>query len=214
MREGRLHLPQLYRFASQFRPPSHALTAHTISSTLSSDLEWWRGQLHLEFCGTAIREPPPALDVEIFVDASTSWGIGFVLDGEWLAWRFRDGWRCDGRDIGWGEMVAVELALRAAIAAGFSNCHLRLRSDNMGVVGALSSSMSRNSQQNAILAKIVSLFQLSNIWLSVEWVASKDNPADGPSRGRFPPREALFPFCPSLPNHLALWLHPAVSVPV
>lgn len=67
-----------------------------------------------------------------------SWGIGLVLNDKWLAWRLKEGWRCEGRDIGWGEMVAVDLAVRTLVNAGFSDCQVVLQSDNAGVVGALS----------------------------------------------------------------------------
>ena len=57
------------------------------------------------------------------MDASTSWGIGFVMDGKWLAWELVDSWHGDDRDIGWAEMVAVELGIHALIAAGKQSTH-------------------------------------------------------------------------------------------
>ncbi|KAJ7161584.1 hypothetical protein C8R46DRAFT_818762, partial [Mycena filopes] len=82
-------------------------------------------------------------------------------------------------------MVAVEMAVRAAIAAGHKNAHFILRSDNKGVVGALAAGRSRGRQENAIpsLQQILYLYEEYGIWLTVEWVASKDNIADAPSRG-------------------------------
>lgn len=156
-------------------------------------------------------EPPPPINNQIFVDASTSWGIGFVMDGKWLAWKFKDGWRCDGRDIGWGEMVAVELALHSVIEAGFSNVHIILRSDNTGIVGSKRAEMSRNAQQNRILQHILVLFHRHNIWISTKWISTLENPADGPSRGVFPPAQQMFEFAPRIPGHLKQFLYPSIT---
>ena len=93
--------------------------------------------------GACAPTPHPS---EIFIDTSTSWGIGFVMDGKWLAWELIPGWKTDDRDIGWAEMVAVELGLCATIAAGIHSPHLISRSDNTGVIGAMRVSMSHNHQ--------------------------------------------------------------------
>jgi hypothetical protein len=149
--------------------------------------------------------------VKLFVDTSTSWGIGFILDDHWLAWQLIPGWKADDRDIGWAEMIAVELALHSLIAAGFSNCHITLHSDNSSVVGSIQAGASRNSPQNSILRKIVSLMQSSSIWLSTIWVPSAENPADDPSHGSFPPPSQLFPYPPLIPTHLKPFVKPSVS---
>jgi len=64
------------------------------------------------------------------MDASTSWGVGFWMEGKWIAWRSIPGWKSDGQDIGWLEMVTVELALHTVIGAGYKDVHLVFRSDN------------------------------------------------------------------------------------
>ena len=139
--------------------------------------------------------------MSIFVDASTSFSIGLVVDDHWLTWKLRDGWRNEDRDIGWAEMVAVDLGLRTVIHAGFQNCHLILHSDNQGVVEALKAGRSRNSSQNFILRHIVSNFRSHNIWLSFEWVKSGDNISDKISRGFFPSTSRL-DRPPPLPHYL------------
>jgi hypothetical protein len=138
----------------------------------------------------------------LFVDASSSWGIGLILNGKWLAWEFKRGWKSDGREIGWAEMVAVELAVRTLITTKITNRHIVVRSDNQGVVGALTAGRSHGTQQNAILREIVKLIQGHNLWISAIWVATHENPTDGPSRGKFPDRRSLHPFPPRIPHHL------------
>ncbi|RDB21600.1 hypothetical protein Hypma_011205 [Hypsizygus marmoreus] len=148
---------------------------------------------------------------EIFVDSS-AWGIGFVMNGRWLAWKLKPEWKKEGRDNNWSEMVAVELGLRVAISAGFHSSHLTIRSDNTGVVQALKTGKSKHSAQTEILKKIIQLGNMYNIVLKPVWVSTKDNVADKPSRGVFSPRALLYPVSPSIPSHLAQFLHSSVEL--
>jgi hypothetical protein len=47
---------------------------------------------------------------EIWVDASTSWGIGLLINSSWAFWKLLPNWNTNGRDIGWAEAITVELA--------------------------------------------------------------------------------------------------------
>jgi hypothetical protein len=209
--DGCSHLPSLYKLRSSFPSNPTPWIGRRISASVIDDLQWWREHLSADWCGLKIIRPPDPLPLSLFVDASTSWGIGLQLDGRWLAWKLIEGWKCNDWDIGWAEMVVVELAIRTLVSAGFNNCHVILHSDNMGVVGALRSGSSCNSQQNAILRKIVALFQLHSIWITTQWVASKDNPTDLPSRGLLPPRSSLLPYPPSIPFHLKSFVEPSLT---
>ena len=208
---ARTHLPSLYEFARCFSSNSHALATRSITPKVADDIMWWRSQLSAEFCGMILRPPPAPLDLHICMDASTSWGIGFWMEGKWIAWRTISGWKKDGRDIGWLEMVAVELALTAIIAAKYRNVHLIFRSDNSGVVGALSSGSSRNASQNLILRRIIHLCNDNNLWVTTSWIASEDNPADDPSRGILPSSDDIFFPLPKLPAHLSKFIEPPVT---
>jgi hypothetical protein len=147
------------------------------------------------------------------VDASTSWGVGLTYRGKWLAWKFREGWFSEGRCIGWGEMVAIELALRTLVAAKVKNAHLSLRSDNQGVIGALAAGKSYNAQENTILQQILQLYHEHSIWFTITYIPSKENPADPPSRGEFASRKLMIGSPPKIPNHLKKYvLHSVHSV--
>ena len=209
--EGRTHLVSLYKFRSGFKN-HHAYEAkHKLPFEAAGDISWWNQRLKDEFLGMKIIRPPEPLDTALFVDASTGWGIGLVLDGKWLAWQLKDGWNADNRGIGWAEMVAVELAVRTLLSGKFTNCHIIIQSDNMGVVGALGSGRSRGTQQNLILRKIVKLIQSNELWISSTWISTKDNPADDPSRGNFPRKNLLYAFPPKIPFHLTNFVHKAVD---
>lgn len=185
IRDGRSRIPRLSRFTAAFdkAPP---FKAFRMPVSVAEDLAWWRAQLAQPFCGMPVREIPEPVDIRLYVDASTGWGIGLCVGDHWDHWRLQQGWKCDGRDIGWAEMVAIELGLLALIERGYHDVHLRIRSDNKGVVGAMKAGMSRSVQSNRVLQRIVTLMLEHNIWLSTEWVASAENPADAPSRGLAP----------------------------
>lgn len=200
--EGSSHLPSLYRFRASFKDSSPPWTRHKVPNTMAEDLVWWRSVLDTPFCGTDVWEPTTPLADELYVDASTSWGIGLVFGGKWLAWELIPGWKADGRDIGWAEMVAVELAMRTLISNGYRSCHITLRSDNQGVVGSLKASRCRNSESNQILRKIVGLIQSHKVWITTTWIPTAENPADAPSRGSFGRREDILPNPPAIPFHL------------
>ena len=209
--EGRSHLVSLYKFRGGFKNHHAHESKHKLTTEAAADILWWSLQLQNDFVGMKIIRPPEASKTALFVDASTGWGIGLVLDGKWLAWQLKDGWNHDSREIGWAEMVAVELAVRTLLSGKFTNSHIIIRSDNKGVVGALGAGRSRGTQQNFILREIVKLIQHNELWISTTWVSTKDNPADNPSRGIFPGRNSLYAFPPKIPFHLSAFIHKAVE---
>lgn len=83
-------------------------------------------------------------------------------------------------------MVALDLAVRTLTTAHYNNMHIVLRSDNSGCIGALSSGRSLNLASNFVLRNIMSNFQLNNLWITVNWIPTAENLADGPSCGIFP----------------------------
>ena len=121
--------------------------------------------------------------VEFWVDASSSWGIGIILDGEWDAWKLSHGWDTNGRNIGWAEIVAIELGLLFAIHRGYSDVHFLIKSDNQGVIHAIEGGKSRSPEQNTVLQHITLLLSNHKFWISSLYVPSLDNLADPPSRG-------------------------------
>ncbi|KAJ3817174.1 hypothetical protein F5880DRAFT_1493355 [Lentinula raphanica] len=108
-------------------------------------------------------------------------------------------------------MVAVEMCLRTLVASCMANIKVIIRSDNMGVVGALKKNCSRGSEQNYILGKIIGLMQAHTIWVDCVWISTHDNPADAPSRGCFPPKKLLYHHPPAVPSHLKHLLYPSVT---
>ncbi|KAH0580176.1 hypothetical protein H2248_012569 [Termitomyces sp. 'cryptogamus'] len=142
---------------------------------------------------------------EIFVDSSR-WGIGFILNGQWLAWKLMPGWETDGRDNNWAELVAVELGLLVIASAGFQPQTVIVRSDNTGVVAALRKGSSKHPRQPEVLRRIKAITQSHRFDLDIRWISSGRNPADQPSRGHLPPHALRFPSTIDLPHQLLPFL--------
>jgi hypothetical protein len=144
----------------------------------------------------------------IHSDASTSFGIGIVLDNHWSAWRLLQGWKSKDQGIGWAEAVGVELALEAVIAQGVTNASITVNCDNQGVVFAWKAGRSRNAEQNLVLMRITSRAAEHNLWLNLKYIDTSANLADKPSRGLQPPNliHLFNPF--AVPHHLINNLYP------
>jgi hypothetical protein len=135
--EGRSYLPSISRFAASFNFSPSSFVHRTPNPSVLADITWWRTQLSSPFCGSVLTKPPSLSPIEFWVDASSSWGIGIIFDGQWDAWRFTPGWDRDGRNIGWAEIVAIELGLHFAVHNGHTNSHFLIKSDNQGVIHAI-----------------------------------------------------------------------------
>lgn len=90
--DGRSRLPSLYRFVSSFNHSSSLFTRRLPNPSVFSDVHWWQDCLSMEFCGSFLSKPPPPSQIEFWVDASSTWGIGIILGHEWDAWMLRPGW--------------------------------------------------------------------------------------------------------------------------
>ena len=112
---GRSRLPSISRFTSSFNYYRSPFARKTPNSSVISDITWWRTQLSSPFCGSSLSRPPAVSSIEFWVDASSSWGVGVVFDDEWDSWKFLPNWDKNGRNIGWAEIIAIELGLLLAV---------------------------------------------------------------------------------------------------
>lgn len=140
--QGRSHLPTFYSFLASFSSNPNRNIKHTISPSLALEAAWWQSTLANPWCGLRIKAPPTPLPIEVCVDASSSWGIGFIMEEKWLV-PLIPGWHSDKRDIGWAEMVAVELVLSSMLA---STTVISFYVQITPVLSVLSKPMSCNSQ--------------------------------------------------------------------
>ena len=204
--DGRSRLPSIARFASSFNHLSLPYARRLPNASVLSDIEWWRSRLAADFCGSTLSKPPPCSSISFWVDASSSWGIGIVFDSYWDFWRLSKGWDKGGRNIGWAEMVAVELGLLFAVHMGHSDVHFMIRSDNQGVIHAIQGGKSRSPEQNLVLQRITTILLHYKIWISSSYVPSLENLADRPSRGLPVPSFSQAPSTFVLPDSLSPFL--------
>lgn len=89
--QGHSHLPALYAFWASFSINASRFLKHQPHKAVTDEIEWWKATLSKEWCSIKIKQPPKPTTDNFFVDASTSWGIGLVINDEWLAWPLKVG---------------------------------------------------------------------------------------------------------------------------
>ncbi|PPQ93032.1 hypothetical protein CVT25_006206 [Psilocybe cyanescens] len=121
---GRSHLTSLSNFATTFK--SDEYIHHYPLPSVLSDLRWWATTLSEIGIVHKLIPRGPAVNLGIFLDASTSWGIGVVIGGKWAAFKLAPNWKIPGRDICWLETLAVEFAVYLIEAMEISNTRILL----------------------------------------------------------------------------------------
>ena len=146
-------------------------------------LNWWHSRLSDPHAFRQLRPLAELRNLGIFVDASTSWGIGIIIKDLWYAFHLADNWKIPGRDICWLEAIALELLVYFLIQLRFHDTHLHTFSDNDGTIGAHSKGRSRNSEINLCVRRTYAASAANLISLSFKYIESSINPADPISRG-------------------------------
>jgi hypothetical protein len=149
-------------------------------------------------------------DLNLWVDASTEWGIGIILKGKWNTWTLSENWKGNGRDIGWLEAIAVELAARTLCDQGLMNAVVIIHSDNQGVIGAFKCGHSRNFQVNLCIHRVEAIAMASNVLHILNYTESAHNKADPISRGEVGSPSSRLP-SPKLPKELIDLILPYVQ---
>lgn len=133
-RDGRAYLPRMSTFMSKFK--NHFTLFH-VPSSIRHDLLWWQDLLTRP-SGSCTLTTWKTVDLDIWVDASTSWGIGIIVGTSWATWKLTPGWKTEGRDIGWAESIALELAIAWIVSSDVHDALVIIRGDNTGVIGKVS----------------------------------------------------------------------------
>jgi hypothetical protein len=167
-----------------------------------TDLRWWLERLALPCTARPLKPTGPLQDLGLYVDASTSWGIGIIIGDEWAAFQLSPSWKIEGRDICWLETVAIELLICFLEGKGLRDAHLLIHSDNQGTIGALDKGRSRNIHINLSIRRThITLTDLS-ITPRLVYIESHANPADPISRGEPGPDGKQILLSSTLPDEL------------
>ena len=202
-RDGRSRMPSLHRFIASFNnnififrfPPPRLLT----------DLAWWRTALESPIFYRSIVFRL-IVNLDIYVDASTSWGISLTVGSLWRAWFLIPGWQSEGRHIGWAESIALEFAVMEAAARGLHDVRVLVHSDNKGSIGQYINGRSRNPFINESIVRTSSITRSANFDILLEYVESSENRADAASRGVLQDNISRLPHAFRVPEALQQFL--------
>jgi hypothetical protein len=206
--QGRSRLPSLSNFIASFM--GNEFTRRYAPKSMITDLKWWLQALDISGFYRKLSPRASCRDMGLFVDASTSWGIGIVIAGRWAAFKLHENWKIEGRDICWLETVAVEILVYILDAMGISNTTLLIHSDNQGTIGSLGKGRSRNFHINLSIRRTYVILASQFITPELIYIASENNPADPISRGELGSEETRITTSFSLPDELQ---HVLIHVP-
>jgi hypothetical protein len=180
--DGRSRLSSLSNFTSKFKNDEFK-SLYISNRSMISDLRWWWDTLSSPSIARPLRPRGPLQDLGMFVDASTSWGIGIVIGDKWASFQLSHTWKVHGRDICWLETIAIELLVYFLEILGFRDTHLLIHSDNQGTIGAFEKGRSANTYINLSIRRTHLVLMDLSITPNITYIKSEANPADPISRG-------------------------------
>jgi hypothetical protein len=186
---GRAHLTSLEAMLASFN--NNPFHPHTPPRSTPDDLDWWQRQLSSAVISIRIPRPHPLADYRAYSDASSGFGVAITVGPRWRAWRLATGWKSQGRDIQWAEAVGFELLAICLCSLSGKGEHILLYGDNRAVVEGWWKRCSANKPTNHIFRRILQLSEDRDRAIHTRYIPSGQNPADGPSRGIFPPHSLL-----------------------
>jgi len=83
--DGRSRLPSLSNFASSFH--NNKVITRYPPHSMMTDLGWWLKKLEISSVSCALHPQGSLQDLGLYVDASTSWGIGIIIGDSWASFQ-------------------------------------------------------------------------------------------------------------------------------
>jgi hypothetical protein len=115
LQRGRSHLSNLFLWLKSF---PNEFTHRWPPPSVTTDIKWWLQALEHPPLIRYLQPPTIPTDLDIWIDASTSWGIGLLFSGKWDAWQLADDWEGTNWNINWLEAIAVEFIIGTLISNG------------------------------------------------------------------------------------------------
>ena len=189
--KGHLFLANLKAMVTVFG--NKPFVPHTPPKGTQDDINWWTKQLTTQASPAPIQAPHMPIDPHAFSDASSSVGIGILLQGHWHTWSLQPGWKSNDHDIGWAEAIGFELLMHAVLTASYSNITILIHGDNQGVIEAWHHGHSRNKHINLVFRRIVPELLCTDCSIVLRYIPSRTNPTNSLSHGVSPPLPYSFP---------------------
>ncbi len=182
---GRLFLRRLISLSTRARRLHHRLP---LTKQARADIAWW-----LEFLptwnGSARFIDPSAIaahDLDLFTDASGTYGCGAYYQGSWFHYAWQPHQRLsDQVSIQWQELFAI---VSAAMTWGhlWSSKRIRLFCDNMAIVHAWQNKSARHPRILSLLRRLLMTAAQHNFAVAFTHLPGKENVlADALSRRQF-----------------------------
>lgn len=188
---GRAYLTSLEAMLGIFH--DRPFVPRTPPKSTASDLSWWFYKLSDPDITYEIPGPVKLIDRAAYSDASSGIGIAIVIGNHWRAWRLIPGWKSEGRDIGWAEAIGFELLVKTLLVSSSPGDQFKVFGDNRGVVEGWWKGRSKNKATNHVFRRIHDATAIHKCIIHSRYIPSKENPADHPSRGIYPPKHLLLP---------------------
>jgi hypothetical protein len=176
--EGSSHLSVISNAMKGFQ--GNQFMPHHLSSSLLDTLVWWERMLLQPSFVRKLHPLGKLRDFGIYVDTSTSLGVGFVISEHWYVLLLHKDWKRDGIDICWLEVVALELCFLFLKQLAFKDIYVLVRSDNKGVIGPLTKGRSPNLDINLCARHSFMVKAGCRITTKIVYVPTADNIADTP----------------------------------
>jgi len=170
--QGGSHLALLTIFLSKF-PNEHV---NNIPNSFLNQISWWSQTLTIPNPYHNLMKLPE-LDLDLWVDVSTLWGIGTSTGSQWATWKLLSGWLVDGQDILWVEAITIELVVMWLTQAGLHNACLKVYHNNSSIINSWKS-RSRNPAHNNCLYRITSSLTAATLLITPTYIQYALNKAD------------------------------------
>jgi hypothetical protein len=161
----------------------NSLARRHLSNTALKTLLWWEKKLDNASFFRQLTPTGTLRDLGIYIDTSTSWGIGIIIGPLWYTIPLKANWKVllPGHDICWLEAVAIELLFMFLDQLDIHDIHLLVRSDNEGAIGAHTKGCSPNVGINLCVRRTYMIAAGLSITPKIVYVPTDDNLADAPS---------------------------------
>jgi hypothetical protein len=185
-----LLLPQLrcysrsiYRWMNEWKK---RWATRAIPGDVKEDLNFWLDTLN-SYSETRLCPISTPLEINWVGDASTSFGIGVLIGPRWCQLRLKENWRDakPNRTIAWLETVAIRIGILMLLVMrnNFKGKNFVVYTDNTTTENCLISRKSKDYHSNQEWKNIQKLLIELELDITPTRVVSKENVADGLSRG-------------------------------